>query len=68
MEHFVITVNGWKPLTLITKRSTLDVAADLDPPLHTSEAYLEPSNTSNMVLYLKTVRKEGYFAGNFWPG
>ena len=34
MEHFVINVNGWKPLTIITKSSILDVAALLDPPLH----------------------------------
>ena len=27
MERFVIIVNGWKPLTIITKRSVLDVAA-----------------------------------------
>ena len=33
MEHFVIIVNGWKPLTIITKRSILDVAAVLDQPL-----------------------------------
>ena len=33
MERFVIIVNGSKPLTVITKRSTLDVAAALDPPL-----------------------------------
>ena len=26
-------VNGWKPLTIITKGSILDVAAALDPPL-----------------------------------
>ena len=32
MEHFVIIVNGLKPLTIITKRSILDVAAVLDPP------------------------------------
>ena len=29
-EHFVIIVNSWKPLTSITKRSILDVAAVLD--------------------------------------
>ena len=34
VELFVIIVNGWKPLTIITKSSTLDVAAVLDPPLH----------------------------------
>ena len=33
MEHFVIIVNGWKPLTVITKHSILDVGAVLDPPL-----------------------------------
>ena len=33
MERFVIIVNGWKSLTIITKRSILDVAAALDPPL-----------------------------------
>ena len=34
MEHFVIIVNCWNPLTIITKSSILDVAAVLDPPLH----------------------------------
>ena len=33
MERFLIMVNGWKPLNFITKRSILDVAAALDPPL-----------------------------------
>ena len=33
MEYFVIIVNGWKPLTIITKHSILDVAATQDPPL-----------------------------------
>ena len=33
MERFVIILNGWKPLTIITKRSILDVAAVLDPPV-----------------------------------
>ena len=36
MEHFLIIVNGWKPLTIITKSSILDVAAVLDPPLQTN--------------------------------
>ena len=35
MERFVIIVNGFQPLTIITKRSILDVAAALDPPLIT---------------------------------
>ena len=33
MGYFVIIVNGWKPLTIITKSFILDVAAVLDPPL-----------------------------------
>ena len=33
MERFMIIVNGWKRLTIITKRSILDAAAVLDPPL-----------------------------------
>ena len=33
MERFVIIANDWKPLTIITKRSVLDVATVLDPPL-----------------------------------
>ena len=33
MERFVIIVNGFQPLTIITKRSILDFAAVLDPPL-----------------------------------
>ena len=35
VELFVIIVNGSKPLTIITKTSTLDVAAVLDSPLYT---------------------------------
>ena len=37
MECFVMIVNGWQPLTIITKRSILDLAAALDPPLHVSK-------------------------------
>ena len=33
MECFVIIVNGFQPSTIIPKRSILDVAAVLDPPL-----------------------------------
>ena len=44
MERFVIIVNVWKPLTIITKRSILDVAAVLDPPLKRPQRELyEPS-------------------------
>ena len=37
MEHFVIIVNGFQPLTIITKRSILDVAAVLDPLLNVAD-------------------------------
>ena len=33
MERFVIIVNGFQPLTIITNRSILDVAAALDSPV-----------------------------------
>ena len=33
MDRFVMIVNSWKLLTIITKRSILDVAAVLDPLL-----------------------------------
>ena len=33
MKRFAIIVNGLKPLTIIMKRSILNVAAALDPPL-----------------------------------
>ena len=38
---FVITVNDWKLLTIITKHSILDVAAALDPPLGSLEHYVK---------------------------
>ena len=34
---FVIIVNGFQPLTIITMRSILDVAAALDPPLQQTD-------------------------------
>ena len=33
MEFFVILVNGWKPLTNVTKNFILDVAGVVDIPL-----------------------------------
>ena len=33
MERFVVIVNGFQRLNIITKHSILDVAAVLDPPL-----------------------------------
>ena len=49
MEHFVIIVNDWKPLTIITKSSMLDVAAVLDPPL-TIVQHLAFRETINSIL------------------
>ena len=37
MERFVIIVSGLQLLTIITKRSILDLATALDPPLNTVE-------------------------------
>ena len=44
MERFLIVVNGFQPLTIITKCSILDVAATLDPPLHIPRS-LDSKNT-----------------------
>ena len=45
MEHFVIIVNGFQPLTIITKSSTkssiLDIATVLDPPPQMKPVSLE---------------------------
>ena len=41
MERFVIIVNGFQLLTIITKDSILDVAVALDPPLHLPECIYE---------------------------
>ena len=43
MERFVIIVNGFQPLTVITKGSILDVTTVLDPPLRecASDAYIQ---------------------------
>ena len=38
MECFVKIVNGFQPLTIVTKHSILDVAVALDPPLQLGKA------------------------------
>ena len=53
MEHFVIIVNGWKPLTIITKSSMLDVAAVIDPPLHFNRLVLFVFNFKTDALILQ---------------
>ena len=54
MEPFVIIVNGWKSLTIITKRSILDVAAALDPPLMIAEDYLDIWNLQTCLKFGKS--------------
>ena len=43
IEHFVIIVNDFKPLSIITKSSILDVAAVLAPPLVTQTLHFRLS-------------------------
>ena len=56
---FVVIVNGFQPLPIITKRSILDVATALDPPLNliniyfNSMAHSKPSHTSKIGLFAK---------------
>ena len=57
MERFVIIVNGFQPLTLITKGFIMDVAAVLDPPLmfqhnKSSTDILNELMLANLVLLL----------------
>ena len=47
MERFVIIVNGFQPLTIITKPSILDVAAALDLPSTISEQKKTCANESH---------------------
>ena len=41
VQLFVIIVNGFQLLTIITKSSTLDVAAVLNPPLEMKDIFLK---------------------------
>ena len=48
MERFVIIVNGFQSLTIITiitKRSILDVATVLNPPLDMNDEFLKRRKT-----------------------
>ena len=53
MERFVIIVNSCKPLTIITKRSILDVAAVLYPPLGMTDYQILEILAANIVRKLK---------------
>ena len=54
MERFEIIVNGWKPLTIITKRSILDVAVVLDPPVKIG-VMMDKINQNRQKKYVKEV-------------
>ena len=55
MERFVMIVNDFRPLTIVTKRSILDVAAALDPPL--GRLLLSINFTVKCELVLSELRK-----------
>ena len=55
----MIIVNGWKPLTIITKRSILDVAAALDPPLKARLKVLRSSYLSRQSFRVAIENCEG---------
>ena len=51
IELFVIIVNGFQALTIITKCYILDVAAVLDPPLRSRSQLVFKCSTSMLALY-----------------
>ena len=65
MEYFVIIVNGWRRLTIITKYSILDVAAALDPSLmiisltrvmfSLPKSKIELGKVASKIAWLKTI-------------
>ena len=60
MEHFVIIVNAWKPLSIITKSSILAVAAVLDRPL---DSKLN-SKSHRKVSVKQLIKNETHFGEN----
>ena len=64
MGGFVRIVNGFQPLTIITKRSILNVAAVLDPPLMMTSKHFHSHVSSDVrtIIYLRRL----YFP--FLPG
>ena len=53
----MIIVNGFQPLTIITKRSILDVTAALDPPLHISQNL----NSTRLLLLTSKIKAHNAF-------
>ena len=58
MECFVIIVNGWKPLTIITKHSILDDATALDPPLMFAEGLNSPEWVVVLINCLRNLQNQ----------
>ena len=58
MECFVIIVNGWKPLTIITKHSILDDAAALDPSLMFAEGLNSPKWVVVLINCLRNLQNQ----------
>ena len=61
MERFVKIVYGFQPLTIITKRSILDVAVALDPSLITSFFTETVASNFPLVLINKTSKMISYY-------
>ena len=64
MERFVITVNGFQLLTIIPKRSILDAATALGPPLSTFAKFFEIFSLGQY--FLKTMMSN--FILDVWLG
>ena len=60
----MIIVNGFQPLTIITKRSILDVAAVLDPPLNIafkSRLFMVTIYNSNFLIFMGHMQCQNLF-------
>ena len=58
MERFVIIANGWKPLTIITKRSILDVAAAVDPSLIPEPRFILSMKVYSVCLIISCIKQQ----------
>ena len=66
MERFVIIVNSFQPLTIITKRSILDAAAALDPPLESPYLLLPINFTVNISSFIQYNTQNTYKRFTFY--
>ena len=57
VERFVIIVNGLQPLTIIPKRSILDVAAVLHLPLGQIKIRIEPEGAVSRITHITGLQK-----------